>query len=164
MYEERNESARLNLKDIQRDNYFGNASMPLGMTLTHRPTGHQVKGCGRPDNSRRDTGWKLYEELLRVLEAVVSQARFDAEDPEGVAARAKRDIEIMQAEVASRQLAIGKNPNDLLAQQERNQSQDRIRHLEDQIAALMLLVAQNVAPAAPFTGDAKAATTLHAKK
>jgi len=43
----------------------------------------------------------------------------------------------MKAEVESRQLAIGKNPNDLLAMKERDAAQDRIGVLERLVADLL---------------------------
>jgi len=63
----------LNPKDIQRDDSFGNSSMPLMMRLTHRPTAQSVCGTGRPEHSKgRDTGWKLYAELLGILDNIVA--------------------------------------------------------------------------------------------
>jgi len=169
------ESHRLNLRDIQRDNYYGNTSMPLGMTLTHRLTGIQVKGTGRPDNNRRDTGWKLFEELLGIMERVVAQAEYDKEDPEGVVARAKIDVEIMRKEVEGRLIAIGKNPNDLIAIQEKKDADIRIEALEALVASLTKKMADDEASkkdariaeleAKLFAATATAApATLHAKK
>lgn len=70
----------LNVNHIQEDKYYGNASMPLGMRLTHRPSGIQVNGTGRPDHSGKDQNAKLRAELMQVLTTLVGQSPWAAEN------------------------------------------------------------------------------------
>jgi hypothetical protein len=52
--------------------------MPLAMRLTHRPSGIQVNGTGRPDHSNKDQNTKLRAELMQVLERLVGQSEWAA--------------------------------------------------------------------------------------
>jgi hypothetical protein len=135
---------RLNLRDVQRDNYFGNSSMPLGMSLIHRPTGIKVSGTGRPDNNRRDTGWKLYEELLGSLGRAVTQ-HYEDQTPEGqirVKEESERANAIQDRETRARHAAIGMNPNDIPGSAQQQANTANAQMISDQSAQIAALQAQ----------------------